>query len=110
MTDCDLYTLLRERIVLNQIEVYHAPLEETVRRIFEENLISPFEERFRFVSSNHPKLTKRYITCCYYGESLRDVITDLENEHPIEIVFNPTPEGGYEISVEYKKEANVVVG
>ena len=110
MTEDDLYKLLNERTVLNQIEVYHAPLEETVARIFEENLISPLGGSFRFVCSRHPKLRSRYITCSYCGETFRDVIADLENEHPIEIAFNPTPDGGYEISLEYKKEVTIVVG
>lgn len=106
MTDSELYDFLRSQKVLRLIEVYRAPLQETVKRIFKENLDA---SKFKFVSTNDPRITNRYITCSYFGESLRAVITDLENEHPIELCFNPTPQGGYEISIEYKKEVEVVV-
>lgn len=106
MTDSDLYSLLRTQKVMKLIEAYHAPLDRTIKRIFEENLSS---SDFKFIDVSDRRITKRYITCSYFGESLRDAITDLENEHPIEITFNPTPEGGYEISLEYKKEVEIIV-
>lgn len=106
MTEIDLYKLLDSRVVSNLIEVYKAPLEETVERIFKENLNLP---EFRFVHTSDRRVLDRYITCSYLGETLHAVIVDLENEHPIAVAFNPTPEGGYEISLEYKKEVTVVV-
>lgn len=106
MSDIELYDLLRNQKVPCLIEAYKEPLEKTVKRIFKELLILP---GFKFVHTNDHRVTDRYIICSYLGESLRDVIADLENEHPIEICFNPTPDGGYEVSIEYKKEVEVIV-
>lgn len=104
MHDDKLYTLLRSTRVTELIEAYKQPLEPVVRRV-----MSPLVTRpgWRYIRTSDRRVTDRYITCSYLGESLRDVITDLENEHPIQVCFNPTPEGGYEVSLEYKADESV---
>lgn len=107
MTDRELYTLLNERRVTSLIEIYQGNLQDTFARFIQENL---GDTGIRYERTNDHRITKRYITCSYWHETLREVITDIENEHPVNVAIIPTEDENYIFTLEYRKEVGADVG
>ncbi len=107
MTDRELYTLLDKRRVTSLTEVYQGNLQDFFEKIVCDNLS---DVGIRYERTNDCRIVKRYITCSYWNETLREVITDIENEHPVSVAAIPTEDESYIFTLEYRKEADTNVG
>lgn len=102
----DLYSLLRQRIIMHQIDIRN-DIQDGVERILNENLVNPKDSNrkvpgFHFIRSNDLRIDSIKISESYFGESLLDAFTKLENEYPIIISITPNEEDSYNFSVEYR--------
>lgn len=102
MTDEQLYKLLNERTVREKIVIKNN-VQKSLRRIFCDNLI--YDHRCcHFCRSRDARVPPIQFSREYQGESLYEVVEDIEQNCPLQLSIIPNCVGGYDFKIEYKEE------
>lgn len=106
MEDEMLYFCLNHIIVYPQL-TFNGPLDEGLYKIFMENMIDPpnkerLVRNIRYERTKDPRIEKMEMHKSYLGETLRSIITYVENSFCVRFCANPTEDGGCIFYLEYR--------
>lgn len=101
MTEEELFSLLDERTVRDRVTIRNN-VQKSLYRIFCDNFI--YDHRScHFCRSRDDRIPPIKFSREYLGESLREVVEDIEANCPVELSIIQNCVGGYDFKLEYKE-------
>lgn len=104
ITGRSLESILRRRIVWNTITADNASLQDTIKRILDENVISPSNTNrqipnFVFKASTDDRITALRVTCNLHGDNVYNVIHGWCLDESIGFRITPYGSGGFQFEL-----------